>query len=92
MYSPVCAAEEELACDEYVDAAAETISFCPTWMLLLVRPFHALSCATVHPCLSAIFQSTSPLFTVYVVAFAGAAVFVLLDEDDDDDEGALPPR
>ena len=78
------------------DAAADTMSFCPTRILLLLRFFQALSCATVQPCLSAILPRTSPLFTVYVAAFAGAAV-VLDDDEADDceadeaDAGALPP-
>lgn len=56
----------------------------------------------MQPCLSAIFPNTSPLFTMYVVAFAGAdeALAVFVDDDDDDvevvvddvDAGALPPR
>lgn len=55
----------------------------------------------MQPCLSAIFPNTSPLFTMYVVAFAGAdeALAVVVDDDDDveavDDDvdaGALPPR
>ena len=66
-------------------------------MFVLVRPFHALICSTVHPCLSAILPSTSPCFTVYVVVFAGAensvavvaVVCVLLSLDVDDD--GLPP-
>lgn len=56
----------------------------------------------MQPCLSAIFPNTSPLFTMYVVAFAGAdeALALVVDDDDDDveavdddaDAGALPPR
>ena len=78
------------------------MSFCPMRILLLVRLFHALSWATVQPCLSAILPNTSPLFTIYVVAFAGAdeVLAVVVDEDDEDveavddevDAGALPPR
>lgn len=78
------------------------MSFCPMRILLLVRLFHALSWATVQPCLSAIFPNTSPLFTIYVVAFAGAdeVLAAVVDDDDDDveavdedaDAGALPPR
>ena len=57
-------------------------------MLLLVRLFHALSWATVQPCLSAILPNTSPLFTIYVVAFAGAdeVLAAVVDDDDDDVE------
>lgn len=84
-----------MLCADEEDAAADTISFCPTRMLLLVRLFQAFSCANVHPCLSAIFPSTSPLLTVYVVAFAGAGVLCEVADDDDADEaadaGALPP-
>lgn len=56
----------------------------------------------MQPCLSAILPNTSPLFTIYVVAFAGAdeVLAVVVDDDDDDveavdddvDAGALPPR
>ena len=96
VYSPLCAAAAGVLWADEDDAAADTISFCPTRMLLLVRLFQAFSCATVHPCLSAIFPSTSPLFTVYVVAFAGAGVLCDVvdddaDEEDDADAGALPP-
>ena len=78
------------------------MSFCPMRILLLVKLFHALSWATVQPCLSAILPNTSPLFTIYVVAFAGAdeVLAAVVDDDDDDveavdddvDAGALPPR
>ena len=78
VYSPLLeatgAAFEELA------ALALTLSFCPTCMLLLVRLFQVLICATVQPCLSAILPSTSPFFTMYVLAFDGA--WALLEEDD----------
>ena len=51
-------------------------------MLLLVRPFHALICATVQPCLSAILPSTSPFLTIYVTASDGACAEVVETEDE----------
>ena len=84
MYSPLCADAAVAFCAD--DDAADTMSFCPIRMLLLVSLFHDFNCATVHPCLSAIFPRTSPLFTMYVVALAGADVPVAAVAFDDDEE------
>ena len=49
-----------------VSALFFTLSTCPGLMLLLLRPFHCLSSLTEMPCLVAIAERVSPLFTVYV--------------------------
>ena len=65
-------------------------------MLLLVRPFHCLSWATVTPCLVAIPERVSPDLTVY----EPVGVLVWLLELDEETEAVLeeelvdgpPPR
>ena len=53
-----------MLCCEPEDAL--TFSFCPALILLLVSPFKDLSSETLIPCLAAIPDNVSPLFTEYV--------------------------
>ena len=92
VYSP--AAEDVLWLDEAEDELF-SLSFWPILMLLLVRLFHCLSCATVTPCLVAIPERVSPDLTVYVPVGAGlwlpeAADDELVEAEDELLEGPPP--
>lgn len=65
VYSPEV---EAAGAEAGVSALFFTLSTCPGLMLLLLSPFHCLSSLTEMPCLVAIADRVSPLFTVYVAA------------------------